>query len=244
MLKGKSRIAAAIIVELCLSAGTVVHASTLSDTTISNASIQVKQSTHKCKGNTGAVYRVLKNKLGFNDTEIENAVKEGKTAFDLAKTKGYTQDQLRTIIVEEQSNKIDEKVKEGKVTKETADKIKADFKTKMQSWDGSLKVKERYGMRHNAAYSVLKNKLGYTDSDIEKAVNDGKSAFDLAAAKKITAEQLKAMIIEEQSKNVDSAVSKGKITKEEGENMKSRLKSHMQNWDGSLKHKHIKNKEN
>lgn len=141
MVKGKGRIAAAIIIGLSLSTGAVVHASTGSITDIPNASVQVEQNSLKRRGNTGAVYRVLKDKFGFSDTDIQNAVQGGKTAFDLAKTKGYTPDELRAAIVEEKSNKIDEKVKEGKITKETADKIKADFKVKMQNWDGSLKHK-------------------------------------------------------------------------------------------------------
>lgn len=242
MLKGKNKLITALILGLSLGAGTVVNASTQMDTTEVNTSIQAQPKMHKCNGGQGTLYRVLKDKLGISELEIQNASSSGKTAFDLAKTKGYTPEQLKTILIDEQSKKIDEELKAGKVTKENAVTMKNDFNAKIQKWDGSLKHKEGYGGKHKSAYKVLKDKLGYSDSSIEKAVKEGKSAFDLASEKKVTPDQFKEMVIEEQSKRIDSAVSDGKITKEEGESRKSKLKLHMQNWDGNLKHKETDSK--
>jgi lipoate-protein ligase A len=242
MLKGKSKITAALIIGLTLGSSAVVNASTLLDATTVNTSTQADQKMHECNGGRGAVYKVLRDKLGFSNMDIENAAKSRKTAFDLAKTKGYTSDQLRNIVIDEHTRKLEEDVQSGKITKENADKMKADFNAKIQKWDGSLKHNEKHGKKHKAVYSVLKNKLGYSDSDVEKAAKEGKSAFDLAGAKKVTPDQFKEMVIEEQSKYIDEAVSHGKLTKEEGESKKAKVKTNMQNWNGSLQHKESNSK--
>ena len=82
--------------------------------------------------------------------------------------------------------------------------------------------------------SVLKNKLGLTDADINSARNLGKTLYELAEEKGLTADQLKSALYEERAKAIDNAVSKGTITKEQGDTLKANLKSNIDNCAGTF----------
>lgn len=80
--------------------------------------------------------------------------------------------------------------------------------------------------------SILKNNLGMTDKEITDGLNSGKTMYDLAKKKGMTEEQFKAALLEERNKAVDKAVADGKITKEEGESIKVRLKNNLESCTG------------
>lgn len=82
--------------------------------------------------------------------------------------------------------------------------------------------------------NVLKSKFGLSDSDISNSVNSGKTLYDIAIEKGMTEDQLKASLLEERTKAIDAAVSKGTITKEEGETLKANLNTNMANCTGNF----------
>lgn len=138
MLNKKLKLMATLVITVSLGFGTVtVHAATSgSEVSYSTKKVECKvNSNKKCHK---PLYSVLKNKLGYTEAQISDAAKAGKTAFDLAKEKGMTDDQLRNEIIKAKSQKIDKMVAEGKIEKDKADTIKANFKAKIQKWDGSL----------------------------------------------------------------------------------------------------------
>lgn len=71
--------------------------------------------------------------------------------------------------------------------------------------------------------NLLKNKFGIADSDITNARNSGKTMFDLAKEKGITADQFKSAMVEEKSKAIDEAVKNGSVTKEQGDALKEKI---------------------
>lgn len=232
MVKRNFKIMAALAITLSLgSVFSTAHAATASSTT--------KKVDHKMSNNKSGfchpVHSILETKLGFTQAQIDTAAKAGKTAFDLAKEKGMTADQLRAAVVDVKSKKIDQMVTEGKITKDKADTIKANLPTKIQKWDGSLRQhKEDH---HNPAYSVLEKKLGFTKAQIDTAAKAGKTAFDLASEKGMTADQLKTAIIDSKLQKINEMVTKGKLTKDKADTMKANLTIKIQKWDGSLTHK-------
>lgn len=82
--------------------------------------------------------------------------------------------------------------------------------------------------------NVLKSKFGLSDSDISNSVNSGKTLYDIAIEKGMTEDQLKASLLEERTKAIDAAVSKGTISKEEGETLKANLNTNMANCTGNF----------
>jgi hypothetical protein len=82
--------------------------------------------------------------------------------------------------------------------------------------------------------AVLKNKLGLTDKEITDGLNLGKTAYILAKEKGMTEEQFQAAILEERSKAIDAAVTKGTLTKEQGATLKETLKTNQASCTGNF----------
>jgi hypothetical protein len=89
--------------------------------------------------------------------------------------------------------------------------------------------------RKTAIYVVLKDKCGFTDNQIKKAREDGKNAFELAKEKGIDENKLKALVYEEKCRRLDEKVKSGKITAEKAEEIKVKIKAHIEKWDGSFR---------
>jgi polyhydroxyalkanoate synthesis regulator phasin len=237
MLKRNFKIVAILAITLSLGSGFVTaHAATASSTT-ENVEYKINSKANFCN----PVYSILENKLEFTKTQIDDAAKAGKTAFDLAKEKGMTEDQLKNAIIDAKSQKIDQMVAEGEITKDEATAIKTNLASKIKNWNGSLK--QHKGGHFNIVYSVLETK-GFTKAQIDDAAKAGKTAFDLAKEKGMTADQLRATIIDTKSKKIDQMVTEGKITKEKADTIKSNLTTKIKNWDGGLTHKPEKTKSN
>jgi len=238
MIKRNIKLMTTLTLAISIAIGTLtVSAATIS----SNTTQQIEQKICKHNEHAGSMYSILKN-LGYTGEQIDSARTSGKTAFDLAKEKGKTADQLKVMIIDAQTKRIDEAVTNGKITKEKAMNLKAGLKVKIENWNGSLNHKGHNKGHNKVINLVLKNNLGFTDAQIKDAANSGKTAFDLAKEKGKTPAQLKVMIIEAQSKRIDESVKKGKITKEKAVTIKINLKTKLQNWDGNLQHKNDKNK--
>ncbi|KZL92653.1 hypothetical protein [Clostridium magnum] len=84
--------------------------------------------------------------------------------------------------------------------------------------------------------SVLKSKLGMTDKEINDGLNSGKTMYQLAEDKGMTNDEFKAALTEEKSKSIDTAVSNGTITKEQGDSLKEDIKNNINNCTGNIGH--------
>lgn len=84
------------------------------------------------------VVKLLKEKLDISDIEIENARVEGKTAFDLAKTKGMEEEELRQCITLEATKAIDGLSSKGIMPRFLTNIIKSLAGAKIATWDGKL----------------------------------------------------------------------------------------------------------
>lgn len=76
--------------------------------------------------------------------------------------------------------------------------------------------------------NIFKSK-GVTDSEISNTLNSGKTLNSLAEEKGITSDQLKQSMLEEKNKLIDAAVTKGSLTKEQGDASKARIKENIDN---------------
>ena len=82
---------------------------------------------------------------------------------------------------------------------------------------------------------LLKDKLKLTDEYIETALNSGKSMHDLAIEKGMKEEDFKKAMYDTKAKAIDDAVKKGDITKEDGEKIKVRIKTNIDNCNRERK---------
>ena len=84
--------------------------------------------------------------------------------------------------------------------------------------------------------SVLKDKLGMTDKEITDGLNSGKTMYDLAKDKGMTIDEFKTALVEEKSKSIEEAVSKGTITKAQGDSLKENIKNNINSCTDNAGH--------
>jgi len=82
--------------------------------------------------------------------------------------------------------------------------------------------------------SVLKTKLGFTDTQITAGLDSGKTVYELAKEKGMSQEAFQAALLAEKSKAVDASVTKGTITKEEGATLKEDIKTNQSSCTGNF----------
>lgn len=80
----------------------------------------------------------LLNKIGVSYSELEEAKETNKTAFDLAKEKGFSEEQLRMFINQDRFISIDELVLNRKISKEIGEQVKEKIKEHTDNWEGNL----------------------------------------------------------------------------------------------------------
>ena len=100
---------------------------------------------------------------------------------------------------------------------------------------------KHYHHLSHSAINILKNKYGMKSEEIEKALSEGKTIFDIAKGKNITEDQLRALIISPKIKAIDEMVVTGEMSKEHADNLKLKLKEGLDKWDGKVEPMKFKN---
>jgi uncharacterized protein (DUF849 family) len=81
---------------------------------------------------------VLINKIGATNSEVEEAKLLSMTAYDLAKDKGFSEEQLKMFINQERVRPIDELILNRKISDDVGQQVKEKIIQHTDSWDGSL----------------------------------------------------------------------------------------------------------
>lgn len=139
----KKNIIAALALTLSIGMGATAYAATTTSPN-SNISNKVNATCERLglgritgmRGYDSAI-SILKDKLKLTDADITKARESGKTLRDLALEKGMTEDQFKQAMIDSKNKSIDEAVKNGTLTKEEGDKIKATIKNNVQNCDGT-----------------------------------------------------------------------------------------------------------
>ncbi|MBU3113458.1 hypothetical protein [Clostridium lacusfryxellense] len=107
--------------------------------------------------------------------------------------------------------------------------------TKQATIHQALGMARATGLRgYDYVTSVLKDKLGLTSAQITDELNSGKTVYELAKGKGMSEEAFQAALLAEKSKAVDTAITKGTITKEEGAILKENLKTNAESCTGNF----------
>lgn len=86
-------------------------------------------------------------------------------------------------------------------------------------------LKRATGFRgYDFVTSIIKEKLNVTEEDINNARAEGKTMSEFAEEKGLSHDDFKAALIESKNKAIDEAVTKGTISKEDGEAYKKAIK--------------------
>jgi hypothetical protein len=84
-------------------------------------------------------------------------------------------------------------------------------------------------LRGNDILTNLLNSKGVSQEEISSALNSGKTLHDLLNEKGVTDEEIKEYMVNEKTKAIDEAISSGKVTEEEGNQLKENIKENSAN---------------
>ncbi|MGD0116277.1 MAG: hypothetical protein ABSC13_09800 [Dehalococcoidia bacterium] len=149
---------------------------------------------------------------------------------------GISSDQLKTDVQGAASDTVNQMLKDGTITQQQADKLNQEIQN--GNFPGFLGMGGRFGgfgmMGKGALGTSLQNivqsvagKLNLTPQQIQTQLKSGKSLADIASAQGVSRDDLKNDITTAVNTEVDNAVSGGKITQSQGDNIKSMLSSNL-----------------
>lgn len=84
-------------------------------------------------------------------------------------------------------------------------------------------------LRGNDILTNLLNSKGVSDEEISSALNSDKTLYELLNEKGVTDEEIKEYMVNEKIKAIDEAVASGKVTEEDGNELKENIKENSAN---------------
>jgi len=135
---------------------------------------------------------------------------------------GISEDKLKTAVDEAYNETIDEQVTAGKLTQGQADRLKE------RGFDLAPMFGMR-GVRFVGAHLMesAATALGISVDDLMTQLRDGKSLADVAQAQGISVDKLKTDLLAQVKSELDTAVSDGKITQSQADEIYSRTESNI-----------------
>jgi lipoate-protein ligase A len=135
---------------------------------------------------------------------------------DAAKQLGVTPEKLSGALRQAFENHIDQAVEDGRLSEETAERLKEGLEAGELPLVGAPVLKGRgphghrllrFGLQTAATY------LGVTEAELREALRDGKSLADVAEAEGKSVDGLVDALVKEQTARLDEGVEDGRLTK-------------------------------
>ena len=152
---------------------------------------------------------------------------------DAASQLGVSPDKLTNALKQALKNRVDAAVKDGRLTKEQGDAIKA----RIDAGDAPLFLgprpfdRDRHGFRgpgffhpDGAGLDAATSYLGMTQAQLREALSNGKTLAQIAKDKNKSVDGLVDAMTAAATKKIDAAAAAGKITKDQATEMKAHLK--------------------
>jgi hypothetical protein len=172
--------------------------------------------------------------LGISESDLTTALQGGKTVADVATEKGVDLSKVVDAIVAEQTVALKQAVSSGRITQAQADDRLAKLKTNLPTML-STKLPTRPqgfsprggGMGPFGSPATIAKALGISESDLSTALQSGKSIADVATEKGVDLSKVVDAIVAEQTEALKQAVSSGRITQAQADNMIAKLKTNL-----------------
>ena len=143
---------------------------------------------------------------------------------DAAKQLGVTPEKLRDALEQAVENRIDQAVKDGRITAEMAEAMKQ----RLESGDFPLfggPMLGGKGLHHHlhVGLDAAASYLGVTEAELREQLRSGKSLADVAKAEGKSVDGLVDAIVAAEKKELDAAVAAGRLTKEQRDAIVAKL---------------------
>ena len=132
---------------------------------------------------------------------------------------GVSEDELNTAIDEARTETIDEKVAEGLLTEEQAQRLR----------EGGFPFQRGLHRPGGHILGTAADVLGMEKNDLVAELREGNSLADVAAAQGIGADDFKAQLLAEVQADIDAKVADGTITQEQADRLSEGLEERIDN---------------
>ncbi|CAM2944731.1 hypothetical protein PASE110613_08700 [Paenibacillus sediminis] len=185
------------------------------------------------RGLGGHFVRETAELLGVEADSLFKELRNGKTLLQIVQEKkGWSESEYLDKLTSEVSKHIDEAVTKGKLTKEKAEEIKTNLPEQLkEAVENKFDMNHPKGAKHGHRFNFIEETatlIGTDANSLMDQLKEGKTLLQIVEEKKGWSEdeylnKLTAVFVKE----IDADVSKGKLTKEKADEIKSSLTSHL-----------------
>lgn len=185
----------------------------------------------------GIIEEVI-NRLGLDETELKTSWENGQTLLQFVESKGITKEKLIQTFKEVITEKLDELLKDGKITETEKENFLSDLDTRIEDFitktppfgkgpgfrpgrgKGEVPPEEPpfgkgFFFDEKGLMEEVLTKLNLSLDEFQSAVKDGKTLLEFAESKGITKDNLVSVVKEVVTQRVNQLVTDGKITEDQ-----------------------------
>jgi hypothetical protein len=185
--------------------------------------------------------------LGLTESQLQTQLESGKSLADVARAKGKSVDGLEQAILKDATSKLDQAVKDGRLTSAQRDQLLADLEVRVHSLVnrtplspplGGLGLGFGLGLKHfgfgfghhgflslSPFSDAAASYLGLTEDELETQLEAGKSLAEIAKAHGKSVAGLEQAIKHDLESKLDQAVKNGLLTSAQRDQLLSDLNS-------------------
>jgi predicted DNA-binding protein (UPF0251 family) len=157
--------------------------------------------------------------LGLSEDALMEQLRSGKSLADVAKAQDKSVDGLVDVLVKEEKARLDQAVKDGRLTDAQRDQIAANLEKKVtaivNAQPPSLDFKFGRGSflpSRGANLDEAATYLGLSEDALEQQLRDGKTLADVAKAQGKSVDGLVDALVADEKKELQEAVDDGRLT--------------------------------
>jgi hypothetical protein len=186
-------------------------------------------------GGRGMQMSTIATALSMTEADLRTELEAGKSVSDVATAKNVSLDKVISAIVDAETKNLQQAVTDGKLTQAQADTMLSNLKLTLPS---QLQTKVvagmkggfeggRGGMKGGMQLTTIATALGMTETDLRTELQAGKSVADVATTKSISLDKVISAIVDAETKNLQQAVTDGKLTQAQADQRIADLKANL-----------------
>ncbi|MCE1253234.1 MAG: hypothetical protein LWX83_06745 [Anaerolineae bacterium] len=175
--------------------------------------------------------------LSLDVKDLESALQSGSTIETLAEKQNVDLDSLIETLLKTTTERLAQEVTDGKLTQAEADAQVAEIKSALEEWftTGTRPDSLSFEQPLSEELRLVAEVLGLSDSELQKALDDGKTLTDLLKTQGISLDELISAVSEKRSEQTAQMVTDGKLTQTDLDKMLEDLKTNLTEWYDSGK---------
>lgn len=162
--------------------------------------------------------------LKLDADQLKEQLKAGKSLAEVAQAQGVSEEAVIQLLTTRRDKELADAVAKGKLTQEQADKIKASSADRIKKFveskhDGQERGKG-FGFKNNTDLLAL---LKLDADQLKEQLKAGKSLAEVAQVQGVSKDAVISLLTSQREKQLDEAVTNGRLTKEQADKAKARL---------------------